>query len=260
MPRRELLKWLAALLPGSAGAAGKVAVAAAPVKAASPRYILCLLGPQDWLPTVARRVEAFGHGFTLDLEYSIATSDERMPSSFAASWDRAPASHTEDDRSAMSAHGSVAYVLSKDLTQASSLDTGKHALGLIDALFDDGALACKCDTAGVAHGMKRWRTLAARSRDADRRERAALLYRAFVRRPLSDEDVLYSCGMHQLGYPDIEYVGLRNELAATDLIDRVAKAVLAGENSGLPHAPCTRYHGDFFFYNPYGYLRVEEPD
>lgn len=265
MHRRRLLKWLAAsLLPGSAGAAGNIATAATSVEpAAPPRFILCLLGPEGWLSTVARRVEAFGHGFTLDREYSLETSDERMPTSFAASWDRAPPSHTEKDRDAMSTHGSVAYVLSQELTQEASVDTGVRALDLIDALFEDGALACKCDTAGVAHGAKRWRTLAARLRESDRsdrRERGAILYRAFVRRPLSDEGVLYSCGMHQLGYPDIEYLGPRDELAATDLIDRAAKAVLAGDRVDLPHAPCSRYEGDFFFYNPYGYLRIEEAD
>lgn len=260
-----MLKLLATLVPGSTCAAGNIAAAATSVvPAAPPRFILGLLGPEGWLPTVARRVEAYGHGFTLDRDYSIETSDERMPTSFAASWDRAPPSHTEQDRNAMRSHGSVAYVLSSDLTQQTSIDTGVRALELIDALFEDGALACKCDTAGVAHGAKRWRTLAARLRGADRsdrRERGAILYRAFVRRPLSDEGILYSCGMHQLGYPDIEYMGMRDELAATDLIDRAAKAVLAGDagDAGdLPHAPCSRYEGDFFFYNPYGYLRIEE--
>lgn len=257
MHRRGVLQWLAAsLLPG---ARTGVAAGAAPAAPPAPlRYILCLLGPKGWLPTVARRVESYGHGFTLDREYSIETSDERMPTSFAASWDRVPPSYTEDDRAVMLTHESVAYVLSPDLQQQTSVDTGALALGLIDALFADGALACKCDTAGVAHGAKHWRKLAARLRDASGSERGAILYRAFVRRPLSDEGVLYSCGMHQLGCPDIEYLGPRDELAATTLIDRAAKATLNGDTGGLPHLPCTRYKGDFFFDNPYGYLRITE--
>lgn len=260
MRRRGLLRWLAAtLLPRASAAANSIAAVASPAGAtAQPRFILCLLGPSGWLPKVEQRVAAYGHGFTLDQEFSIETSDERMPTSFAASWDRVPPTHTEADRNTMYTHGSVAYVLSENLAAASSVDTGARALGLIDALFADGALACKCDTAGVAHGAKRWRTLAARLREADQRERGAILYRAFVRRPLSDEGVLYSCGMHLLGCPDIEYLGPRNQLAATALIDRAAKSVLAGAPGDLAHSPCSRYEGDFFFYNPYGYLRVEE--
>lgn len=251
MRRRVLIQGVASAL--LAGASVAPAMAAPRV-----RFILCLLGPEGWLPTVARHVQAYGHGFSLDREFSTQTADERMSTTFTASWDRVPPTHTDDDHQAVRAHRSVAYVLSQDLTADTSAGIAARALGLIDTLFVNGALACKCDSAGVAHGAKRWRTLAAGMPPADRHQRGAILYRAFVRRPLSDEGVLYSCGMHLLGCPDIEYLGPRNELAATALIDDAAKAVLDGDTGGLPHSPCTRYQGDFFFDNPYGYLRLEE--
>ncbi len=256
MRRRDLLKLIAAstLLPCS------VAVSSPGVgkEAHVVRYILCFLGPEGWLPTAESRVRAFGHGFTIDQEFSLTHSDDRMPESFAASWDRVPPSWGDADVDAIWAHGSVVYVLSPELQQDTSLATGARALQLVDALFEDGALCCKCDSAGVAHGAKRWRTLASRLRDADRRKSSEVIYRAFVRRPLSDEGIRYSCGMHLLGYPDIEYVGGRGDLAATALIDSTVKAVLDGDAGGLQPLPCDRYEGDFFFFNPYGYLRVDE--
>lgn len=222
------------------------------------RLILCLLGPAGWLPSAARCVEAFGRGFHMDHEYSAEGFDSRMPESFGVSWNWVPNTYTDSDLRAIGAHQSLVYVLSEDLRPINSMATAAAAVELIDALFAAGALACKCETGGVAHGAKHWRSYAERLRNADDAERAHTLYRAFVRRPLDDDGVLYTAGMHSLGFPDIDYLGPRDLLAATALIDTVGRSVLAGDTQGLPHSPCTRYPVDAFLYNPYGVLRIDE--
>lgn len=257
MRRRHLLHRFLTLLLGRAAAA---ASANATLPQQRIRYILCLLGPTGWLPTAARRIAEFGQGFTLDREFSLETHDERMPASFGASWNQVPPSHLDADRATLHEHGSVAYVLSPAVRPGHAVATGAQALRLIDELIADGALACKCDSAGIAHGARRWRQLAGRLRAAAPAEHAAILYQAFVRRPISDEGILYSCGMHLLACPDIEYIGPRDTLAATAIIDRTARAVLAGQPLDLPHHRNLRYAGDFFFDNPWGYLRVDETE
>ena len=166
--------------------------------------------------------------------------------------------YTDRDLRAIDEHQNLVCVLSQDLRRDNSMATAGAAVELIDALYAAGALACKCETGGVAHGARYWRRYAQRLRSADDAERAQTLYRAFVRRPLDDEGVLYTAGMHSLGFPDIDYLGPRDLLAATALIDAVGRSVLAGDPQGLPHSVCTRYPMDAFLYNPYGVLRIDK--
>lgn len=259
MTRRSVL----ASLSSCCLAAGRLA-AASPVEslsadAAPPvRLILCVLGPANWLPIAACCIKDFGRGFQFDEDYSVASSDDRMPASFEVSWNRVPDTYEDSDREAVWAHGSLVYALSAALQPATSMQTAADALGLIDRLIAVGATACKCETGGVAHGLRQWRRYAARLADASPSERAEVLYRAFVRRPLDDQGVIYTAGMHSLGLPDIDYRGGRDLLAATACIDRVGKAVAAGKPPDLPRLPCTRYATDAFLYNPYGVLLIED--
>lgn len=224
------------------------------------RLILCVLGPADWLPTAARCIRDYGRGFHFDEDYSAEGFDDRMPASFEVSWNRVPNTFDDSDLAAVWEHRSLVYALSEDLRPETSLRAAADAIGLIDRLITAGALACKCETGGVAHGMRHWRRYAARLAEADPVARTEILYRAFVRRPLDDEGVIYTAGMHALGLPDIDYRGGRNLLAATACIDRVGKAVVAGEPPDLPRVPCSRYAVDEFLYNPYGVLLIEDGD
>src|SRR5437868_3153345 len=102
------------------------------------------------------------------------------------------------------------------------------------------------------------------------------LYRALVKRPISDGLLHYSCGMHLLGAPDIEVdlahdpgpagiAGLIDALALYLLTECRAEEIEDGEGfrsaPGEPrwilgHRPCDRYDEDDIFFNPHGYLRM----
>ena len=141
------------------------------------------------------------------------------------------------------------------------------SLRLVKRLLDLGARAIKCESAGLTHGRERWSSLASQ-------DDPGALYGAWVRRPLASHGLLYSCGMHLLGFPDVELAGV----SATDavelidgfslyqLIDRPGDRLLAGHTFSLRStAPrfrlrrtaCERYERDDFFHNPQGYWRLE---
>jgi hypothetical protein len=109
-------------------------------------------------------------------------------------------------------------------------------------------------------------------------ERADALHRAWVRRPIGADGVLYSCGMHLLGQPDVELAAGGSELAAVLWLDALAVYLLAeqppegvrdgegfrleagGQRRLLRHLPCDRYPADDPFHNPHGDWRLVDPD
>jgi hypothetical protein len=149
---------------------------------------------------------------------------------------------------------------------------------VIGALLDGGATAVKDESSGIAHGAVRWRELVARAQKAEPLERCTALHRAFVRRPIGSRDLLYSCGMHLLGEPDVELSPCgdvdrdllwMDTLALYLLAEKPARGVKDGEGFRLEekgerrvlHAvECDRYESDDFFFNPYGYWRLLHHD
>ena len=236
-----------------------------------PRHVTCVLGTWSSFDAVER---ALPDGFELDREYSILEADDRMPRAFEVSADRVHPSMTDDDEAAIAKHTAVAYILSPRLPAKDALWISGRVLQLIAALLDDGALAVKCESAGIAHGAERWRELAKRARKKSLLDRASALRLAFVRRPLGADDLLYSCGMHLLGARDIEVPASDEVMADVEWIDLLATYILAetpergihdgegfrreegGERRILRERKCTRYEPDDFFHNPYGYWRL----
>lgn len=109
----------------------------------------------------------------------------------------------------------------------------------------------------------------------DKLERAAALYAAWVRRPIRDKQILYSCGMHLLGERDIELGPGEHKSDDLGWMDLLALYLLAekpgrglsdgegfrqrpnGERRTLRLAACDRYQPDDFAYNPFGYWQLE---
>jgi hypothetical protein len=251
----------------------------------TPRYVLCVLGgwsDLDAVEEVVRRIG--GAGFELDREFSQLTPDSRMTSAFEASYDRVTPSMTKADWLAVRRHSAVAYVLSPPLRKNQADDISGRALLLTAALLREGGVAAKGESSGIAHGRKQWLELAADySKAAERGDahaQGAALYKAWVRRPLIDDDetVLYSCGMHLLGKRDVEIEASLDLEAALDWIellglylvaDRPKRPVKDGggfrlKDSGprriMRFEPCRRYEEDEFLFNPYGYIRLEAPE
>ena len=244
-----------------------------------PRHVVCVLGNWPSFEPVERVVRDISGGrFQLDREYSMLAPDNRMPRAFAASADTVNLSITEADETAIARHTAVAYIMSPPIPPDQAMAISATTLAMIDALFAaDVAVAIKDESAGIAHGAARWRELAKRATSNELLERASALQHAFVRRPLraSEGGLLYSCGMHLLGDRDIEVSESEDTFDDIGWIDLVALYLLAekpdtgvhdgegfrqtedGERRVLRGYPCERYESDDFFWNPYGYWRLE---
>lgn len=243
-----------------------------------PRHVICALGGWKSFDPVARVVRAAGGGdFTFDHKHSRLASDPRMMGAFEASADRVKPSLQRQDREAILKHGAVAYVMSPPLPAPEAQALSARMLAVVQALLDAGAVAVKGESSGIAHGAARWRALAGRAAAArnDAVERAGALFAAWVRRPIREGGLFYSCGMHLLGERDLELPpgpDLADDLGWIDLLalyllaDKPARGLTDGE--GFRQRPqgerrilrlhdCTRYPEDDFSYNPYGYWRLE---
>lgn len=252
-----------------------------------PRHVLCALGRWTSLSPVSRIVRSLGGDFELDEAHSKLAADPRMMGAFDASADRVKPSLRKEDREAILRHSAVVYVLSPPLGEDSK-EISARALALVLALLDGGATAIKNESAGIAHGAARWRSLATRCAAAKSRstddalERASSMYSAWVRRPIRDGALLYSCGMHLLGERDLELPATAQLSTDLDWMDLLGLYLLAetpgrglfsgegfrqrpdGERRILHLRSCLRYEQDDFAFNPYGYWQLrregESPD
>jgi hypothetical protein len=245
------------------------ATIASPVK---PRHVLCFLGRERSLKRLAeaaqQAVDDFAAGFSVDHTYSGERPDGRMSRSFGVSWDRVePNAWTPTDQEAVENHRSVLYVLGPPMTQDAAVGVSATALLLVERLIEAGAIAVKGESAGVAHGLARWRQLDLQARSAAKSGDHLALGRAcriaFAKRPLVSEKFFESVGFHLVGLPEV-YVArshgsdraavaamdaVADELRERDLKDvlRNRRATIAFESDYKP--------GDFKF-NPYGIVHL----
>lgn len=246
----------------------------------SPRHVLCVLASGLGLADIERVAAGFG-GFVLDREFSEAEPDSRMTEAFEASM--AAASFDDADWAAVESHDTVGYVLSAPMMRELAADTSRRLLAATAALLGSGATAAKNESSGIAHGRDRWLALAERAADAKDEDLADALITAWVKRPIFDGQVLYSCGMHLLGAPEVEIEVDEEQLTAEELPDLVAhldtlaiylltdpRAKEIEDGAGfrmtedgprwlLRTGTCDRYDDDDLFFNPYGYVRLTQP-
>ena len=254
MQRRQLLHTLglglgASVLPHAAQAQ----------PAQLPCFILCVPGGRGWLTRLNTQVRAFGHGFRVDTEYSADEADSRMTRAFQASAHRAEPSYGKADQQAIASHQTVGYVLSPQLTTSNALTLATQALALGAQLLQAGALGLKSESAGLVHGKARWLDLAARSAQAGPAQSPAakaLLYQAWVQRPIGGADMRYSCGMHQLGLPDLEDPLGGSDRESLARIDQAAQALLSDQRVAGKRVPNQRQEADSPYANPWGYVRL----
>jgi hypothetical protein len=138
----------------------------------------------------------------------------------------------------------------------------------VEAVMTAGAVAVKGESAGVAHGLARWRQLALQTSAALTKgddfavSRACRL--AFAKRPLEAEKYLESVGFHLVGLPEVyvaKNLGTAREVVA--LMDRVADemtqhgidAVMRDRKVTLSLA--SGYAPDDFKFDPYGIVHVD---
>lgn len=244
------------------------------------RNVLCVLSTWTTYSPIARVLRDFPD-YEVDDLYSQFEPDPRMMGAFEAAADRVKPSLLREDRAAILAHRSAIYLLSPRLPAETAQEQALHTLTLITKLFDAGATAIKGDSSGIAHGAAHWKSLAKRAATAHARgnklDRASALYAAWVRRPIRDQKLLYSCGMHLLGERDLELgpgehksddLGWMDLLGLYLLAEKPGRGLSDGE--GFRQRPdgerrilrlttCERYKPDDFAYNPFGYWQLERP-
>ena len=247
-----------------------------------PRHVVCILGHWKDFSNVRATVDAFEDGFNFDEEYSQLTHDSRMTAAFEVSMNTVDSSMTQLDRDNIASHTGVAYVLSPPLLpDKAELISGKTLL-LVDASLKAGGVAAKSESAGLAHGRQHWMDLAQKYSSAiekgDQFKASATLCDAWIKRPFHDEltNSYYSIGMHLLGFRDTEIENSLDPISAIKWIDlmnlyvaadKPTRPIIPGEvfsrnDEGprwiIQHTSCQRYETDEFFFNPYGYHRLEK--
>ncbi|HVE40084.1 MAG TPA: hypothetical protein VNM14_09370 [Planctomycetota bacterium] len=241
-----------------------------------PRIVLCLPGPWESREDLEARLRA--GAFRLEegkmlssdgreaFEAEYRGPDPRMTSAFQASACRVRPSLTPADFHAIGGHRGVLYVLSDAYGRSTAAASAGRMIEVGQALVDAGAIAVKCESAGIAHSARRWRELAGR------------IFEAFVRLPiLSDADEIYSCGMQLLGAPEgilpLKAFGERNLMAAYRVLEDFLRGVEKEAASRYPAQrtfrspesgrflatlePCTKYEQDDFMWNRWGCYRLQ---
>lgn len=272
--RRTLLKAVGLLAPHAAWA-GDAPVTEMQKPAVKPRHVLCFLGKDESLlhppKDVVKTIEDFG--FEIDRTYSQAKPDPHMPRSFSVCWDRVfPLAWSAADEQAVVNHKSVLYVLSPRMDQQKTVPYSAAALRIVEAMIKAGATAVKGESAGVAHGLERWRDLADQARKGATTGQglavtlalAKACRLAFAKRPLGGERYNESVGYHLVGLPEVyvarsrgsdqDAVNLMEEIA-NEMAERGLEATLKARKLTLSHE--TQYREDDFKFNPYGIVRIE---
>lgn len=114
---------------------------------------------------------------------------------------------SDDELNQLDKHTFILYVIGA----AGSTDAAQKMMHVATALLEAGGLAVKVETAGKAFNVEQWKTLT-------NLDDPARFYDAFVTKLQVQDDVFYTCGMHNLGFKDaiVGAVGLE---AASHTLD-----------------------------------------
>jgi hypothetical protein len=169
---------------------------------------------------------------------------------------------SETDLAAIAAHRSAAWLIG----DGGSLEAGREMMEFADALLRAGGLAVKVETSGVAHRAQDWLAQSAR-----KETHVGALFIAYVALVASRGGV-YSCGMHNLGFPDaILSADLPPQRAGQLLKDFLMYLLheqpaltdehtfaVSGDEAKFKLARETRplFAADDLFHNPYGWWRL----
>jgi hypothetical protein len=184
--------------------------------------------------------------------------DPAVPRAFAVAG-RQSLSSTDQD--AIARHTFMMYVIDDN---GGTPEAAKETLDATACILRAGGLAVNVESTGKAHSVKDWTTLAGS-------ESRAALYHAFVTL-IGDTHCAYSCGMHNLGLPDVVISQAPTKqtaiLAETFLLYTFMENPDLGSGhtfSVNPDAPryrlsrenCHLYPKDDIMHNPFGMWRLE---
>ena len=151
------------------------------------------------------------------------------------------------------------------ITEGGSIASARRMVSAGQALLKSGGLGVKIESAGVAHSPTAWGQFAAE-------DLLGNLLKAFVTF-IGDGEVYYSCGMHNLGYPDCVLEAPVSAADAANLLHTFLGYLLvenpnlsSGETFSIdaesPHyrmskETCSMFTPDDPFHNPYGIWRLQ---
>jgi hypothetical protein len=199
-------------------------------------------------------VEVGGAGDPLTLE--IHDRNERLRAAFVAA---SPYSTlTQEELDQVGRHRLCLYLVNEE---GGSVESARRVVRFARGLLDAGGLAVKVESAGKAHSRADW------ARIGDRLDVESLLD-AFVVLAGRFGDDAYSCGMHNIGLPDVDIAQARDMRDAGRLlwtfcryIATEAPTLRDGETfspaKGSPmfrlrHSACHRFPQGDLFHNPFG--------
>lgn len=167
---------------------------------------------------------------------------------------------TEEDLEAIGAHTFTLYLVAP----GGSVEAARNSLHAANGLLKAGGLAVKIESSGTAHSAGQWAEFCTL-------DNVGNLLKAFVTY-IRGKGLFYSCGMHNLGYPDaVVEVEIQPDDAAK-LLHAFVGYLLAENptlNDGetfsidadapryrLSREPCTMFEADNLFHNPFGVWKL----
>ncbi|MCC9605607.1 hypothetical protein LOC68_22100 [Blastopirellula sp. JC732] len=235
-----------------------------------PETVICIPGPwatrNDLIMTVGKYSGGYLYAgvammhmesrasFTVQFE----ERNPRMAAAFAAvgkDW------LDEKTLAQIDAHRSCVYLIAN----GGSEEAAKNIMQAAAALLKCGGIAVKIESSGVAHSAAKWTDMAANPHRMN-------LYWAYVVFVGNINDGYYSCGMHNIGYPDCVMDAGIDSQSAAKTIDAFLKYMLleepvlhSGENFRteedapsyeISREECRRFPPGDLYYNPYGVWKL----
>jgi hypothetical protein len=227
--------------------------------------------PGSWMsrPELVQALASSGDGYLLGTDtlrhadtgeiygVDIYPYDETLRHAFALAGGRAL---SEDDLRRIDTHTSTLYLIGHGGSPASAHAMMRAATAVLQA----GGIAVKVESSGIAHSARTWLDLTGETAPE-------ALYQAYVSLVRSELQY-YSCGMHVLGYRDVEAPAELEPAMATRLLEtfllytlqpRVAlrdgdtfSTDAASARWRLGQVECTEYAPDDLFFNPFGMWRL----
>jgi hypothetical protein len=150
------------------------------------------------------------------------------------------------------------------VAEGGSVPAARAAMHAANGLLKAGGIAVKVESTGIAHRADQWAECCSRN------DLASLLW-TFVTY-IGGKGNYYSCGMHNLGYPDAvieaeippdDAAGLLHKFLAYQLIenptlkDRETFSIQSdAPRYRMFHEPCAIYQTDDLFHNPFGIWKL----
>lgn len=167
---------------------------------------------------------------------------------------------TDEDLNAIASHTFTLYLVG----EGGSVDAAKRLLHAANGLLKAGGLAVKVESTGVAHRADQWTELCGH-------DHVVNLQQAYVTY-IGGDGVYYSCGMHNLGYPDAVVEANISPNDAANLLHTFLRYLLVESPElnnretfsvdaeapiyRLFHELCTMYEAGDLFHNPFGVWKL----